>query len=275
MNTEANWNSSARVNASQRWRWQSAAMGQGMTDAIVAHAQIEEGMWVLDLASGTGEPAISIAALLHGTGKVIATDISPAPLKVAEQRARERGLTNVEFVPADVHQLPFPEARFARATCRLGLMFFGDLPRALREVRRVLQPGGRASLLVWGAMQQPYFEATLGTILRLVPEIGLPVSGTAMFKFGKPGTLSSALSEAGFTQANEHVTEVPWNWPGTPEELWEWFREVTVPFKPLFEAIPAARREEVYAQVVTALRRYYDGSKVRFSAGIVLASAIR
>ena len=273
--TFSNWDTFARVNASQRWRKQSAAMGRAMTDAIVAEAQVERGMHVLDVASGTGEPAISIATLLDGTGRVVATDISEGPLKVGKERAGERKLSNIEFVPADVHQLPFSDGEFHRVTSRLGVMFFQDLPRALREVWRVLKPGGRASLLAWGGMEQPYFKTTLGTILRLLPELTMPPSGARMFQFGKANTLSAALREAGFERVEEAETQVPWNWPGTPEDLWEWFQEVTIPFKPLFEAIPAGRRAEVNAEVHAALAGCYDGEQVRFAASIVLASATR
>jgi ubiquinone/menaquinone biosynthesis C-methylase UbiE len=275
MATESNWNSFARVNASQRWRRQAAAMGRAMTDAIVEEAQVERGMRVLDVASGTGEPAISIAVQLQGTGHVVATDVSSEPLKVGQERARERELTNIEFVPADVHQLPFLDASFDRVTCRLGVMFFADLPRALREIHRVLKPDGRASLLAWGPMEQPYFDTTLGIVLRSSPGLRLPASGESMFKFGVPGTLSAAFREAGFERMSEAIREVPWNWPGTPEDLWEWFREVTIPFKPLLQAIPAEQREEVHARVMAALHRHYDGSEVQFVAKIVMGSAAR
>jgi ubiquinone/menaquinone biosynthesis C-methylase UbiE len=273
MNPEAAWNGFARVNASERWRRQSAAMGRPMTEAIVAEAQVQAGMQVLDIASGSGEPAISLAALLGGTGRVVATDISPGPLKIAEQRARERGLNNMEFVPADVQQLPFSDGVFDRATSRLGVMFFPDLPRALREIRRVLKPGGRVSFLAWGAMRQPYFDATLGSVLRLLPELKLPESGLRMFQFAEAGVLSGALQQAGFHDAREIFQEVPWNWPGTPEDLWEWFRAVTIPFQSLLQAIPVERQDEVNAQVIDVLRRYYNGREVEFAASIVLAVA--
>jgi SAM-dependent methyltransferase len=205
----------------------------------------------------------------------VATDISPGPLKIGEERALERGLSNMEFIPADVRQLPFVDGSFDRVTCRLGLMFFPDLPRALGEMRRVLKPGGRISLLVWGSMRQPYFDATVGTILSLLPELKLPESGLRMFKFAEAGVLSTALRQAGFHDPEETAKEVPWNWPGAPEDLWEWFCNVTVPFRPLLQAVPVERRSEVDAQVIDALSRRYDGHEIRFAASIVLASAAR
>lgn len=271
----SDWNTFARVNAAQRWRKSSAMMGRVMTDAIVAEAQIAPNLRVLDVASGTGEPAISIALALHGTGSVIATDISAEPLTVGEQRARERKLTNIRFVVADAHALPFPDNSFERVTSRLGVMFFANIAQALREIHRVLTTGGRVSLLAWGPMQQPYFDTTIGTILRLCPDLIAPKSALAMFKFGAHGVLTKALADAGFRHIDERQCEVAWNWPGTPEDLWSYFHEVTVPFKPMFESIPAEKRLEVDRAVLRELDLRNDGTAVNFEAQIVLVSAMK
>lgn len=270
---EGEWNAFARVNAAQRWRQQSAAMGRHMTEAIVGEAQAARGMRVLDVACGTGEPAISLAVLLKDTGLVLGIDISPEPLIVAARRARDRRLVNIGFQQADVHSLPFADGSFDRMTSRLGVMFFADLPRALREMRRVLKPGGCITLLVWGSMQQPYFESTIGTILRTVPGSALPLSGKQMFRFGEPGALTAALQQAEFRSIEETFRVVPWSWPGTPEEVWDYFQEVTVPFKPLFAAIAGEKRETVKAEVLREIGRFYDGTQVNFTATICLASA--
>src|SRR5215472_9958633 len=109
---QANWNSPARAHASQKWRKQSAAMGSHLTEAIVAAARVEPGMRVLDIACGTGEPSISIATLLRGSGDVTGVDISPEPLKIADERAKEGGLTNIRFQQGDAHTLPFADQSF-------------------------------------------------------------------------------------------------------------------------------------------------------------------
>lgn len=267
----ADWNSFARVNAGERWRKPSAAMGRAVTETIVAEAKIVPYLRVLDVASGTGEPAISIATALAGTGMVTATDISAEPLAVGEKRAQERKLANIRFRVADVHALPFPDASFERVTCRLGAMFFSDLAKALREVHRVLTRNGRVSLLAWGPMQQPYFDATIGTILRMQPETRVPEKAAAMFKFGPEGALTKALQEAGFEDIDERQCDVPWNWPGTPEEMWSYFRDVTVPFRPLLESVP----EHVTQEVLRELESRYSDGIVHFDARIVLASATK
>lgn len=273
---KSDWNSFARVNASQRWRKPSGLMGRAMTETLVIEAKIVPHLRVLDVASGTGEPAISIASALAGTGTVTATDISAEPLSIGEQRARERNLTNIRFRVADVHALPFPDKTFERVTSRLGVMFFADLPRALGEIRRVLADDGRVSLVAWGPMQQPYFECTVGTVLRMLPDAKVPAAAATMFKFGVPGTLGNSLREAGFHHIDERLCDIPWNWPGSPEDFWSYFQDVTVPFRPLLQSIPEGDRERISEAVLRALQdRYSSRGEILFDARIVLVSAAR
>ncbi len=267
------WDSFARLNAGERFKRQSAEMGSAVTEAIVEEARVVPDVRVLDLACGSGEPSISIAALLAGTGEVIGVDMAAEPLKVARERARKRGLTNVEYMQADVHALPFADASFDRVTSRLGVMFFGDLPQALAEMHRVLKPGGRVALLAWGAMEQPYFGLTIGTIRRLHPELEVPAGARQMFKFGVPGTLAGAVREAGFAEAEDRVRHLRWDWHGSPAEMWDYFRGVTVPFRALLEKVDGD--EAVNAAVLAALGERFDGEYVKMDAQMVVATGAR
>jgi ubiquinone/menaquinone biosynthesis C-methylase UbiE len=275
LRVDSDWNSFGRANASQKWRRQSAAMGNDMTRVIVAAAQVRSGMRVLDIACGTGEPAISLAAVLVGDGDVVGVDISPAPLKIAEERAIQRGLSNVTFQQADAHELPFPNNSFDCITSRLGIMFFSDLPCALSEMRRVLKPSGRGILLVWGPMDQPYFQTTIGAILRMLPEASVPESGRKMFALGNKGVLAQVLRQAGFSEVKEELVTVPWTWMGTPEEVWEYFQDVAVPFASFIQSIPADRRDEIDAEVVKAISQYYDGTSIKFTATVNITIAVK
>jgi len=274
MTENVHWASSTRVAAANRWERPSAEMGQGATDALVELAQASPAMQVLDVACGTGAPALQIARLIAPSGHVTATDLAPDPLLVAAERARERGLVNLSFQRADVQALPFPDESFDLLTCRFGVMFFPDLPRALGEMRRVLRPGGRVALLAWGPFEQPYFDCTAGVVMRHTGA-SLPPPAAAMFKFAAPGSLASALRQAGFPRAQDEIRAVPWVWHDSIAELWEYFQAVTIPFRPLLEQVRPEQRDAIARDVHAAFEPYWDGKQVDLTAKVVLASGTR
>ena len=127
------WGNQYRLVASEKWKAKSAAMGQPVTDALVEYAQPVLGMQVLDLASGTGEPAISLASRVGEHGHVTAIDLSAGLLEIAAKRAEARRLKNFTTQQADAHSLPFQDNNFDLATSRFGVMFFHDPAAALQE----------------------------------------------------------------------------------------------------------------------------------------------
>ena len=130
------WGSQYRLVASEKWRVKSAALGKPVTEGLVNFAQPTPGMRVLDLASGTGEPAITLAGRVGPSGHVTALDLSKELLEIASKRAQDRGLTNFTTKQADAHYLPFPDESFDLATSRFGVMFFRRPEQALGELRR-------------------------------------------------------------------------------------------------------------------------------------------
>ena len=253
----------------------SAAMGRDVTQALVNYAQPRPGMNILDLASGTGEPAISLACLVGTEGRVTALDISSELLEIADQRARERGLTNFSTHRGDAHELPFSDGTFDLVTSRFGVMFFADIDKALREVRRVLKPGGRACFLAWGPFEQPYFSSTFGTVAKHVGGPALSQDGPNPFRFGKPGSLSAALQRAGFQNVEEQTRSVPWTWPGSAEEVWEYARSVTMPFRPLLDRVPQESWAEITHKIYESIGQYARGDQIEFGAVVILASAAK
>src|SRR6266571_7784029 len=260
------WGNQYRLVASEKWKAKSAAMGQLVTDALVEYAQPAVGMRVLDLASGTGEPAISLASRVGAQGHVTALDLSPGLLEIAAQRAQARGLTNFTTQQADAHSLPFPDNSFDLATSRLGVMFFAEPRVALQELRRVLRTGARACFLAWGPFDQPYWQSMMGVVRRHVGGPLLQPDGPNPFRFCEPGSLSAVLRSAGFNGVEEETKTLPWTWPGPVEEVWEYAQSVSVPFRPMLERVPAEKWPEIHAEVHAAVRQYFDGEKVAFAA---------
>ncbi len=204
-----------------------------------------------------------------------ATDFSSGMLAVAEENARQRGLKNVAFRLADAEALPFPDEAFDRVTCRFGVMFFPDVGKALAEFLRVLRPGGRAALLAWGPLEQPFFALTAGVIQRHVKPPPPPPGAPAPDRFAQPGTLKQALERAGFREVAEEHRTLRGVWPGPPEEGWEAFSEIAAPFRAMIEGLEAAEREQLVGEVIRGLRGYYDGKVVDFPLLVVLGTGIR
>lgn len=269
---QRDWGNQYRLVASEKWKAKSAAMGQPVTDALVEYARPAAGMRVLDLASGTGEPAISLAMRVGPQGQVTALDMSADLLDIAEKRARARQLTNFTTQKADAHSLPFAENTFDLGTSRFGVMFFREPEKALAELKRVLRPGARACFLAWGSSEQPYWQSMMGVVHRNVGGPLLQPDGPNPFRFAEPGSLSGVLRAAGFDSVEEETVTLPWTWPGPVEEVWEQAKAVAVPFRPMLDRVPADRWPQIDAEVHEAVARYSDGEKIAFGASVVLAS---
>jgi SAM-dependent methyltransferase len=254
----------------RRWHPQLTVWWAPVTEALIARADLRSGLTVLDLASGTGEPALSIAPLVRPGGMVTATDLLTEMLSMTEEQARRCNHDNLCCQVADAAALPFADASFDRITCRFGVMFFPDVPRALREVRRVLRPGGRAVFTAWGPEQeQVYWTSTAEVVRRHLGEVPPAPGG-----FNVPGTLQAALREAGM-DAEEEIPTLNLPFPGRPAEFLEWFRGAVAPFNQLVNRLPAERREAAIEEVLATLGRYDDGRHLNLPAPVVLAVAFR
>jgi ubiquinone/menaquinone biosynthesis C-methylase UbiE len=268
----APWSSSYRLVAAEKWKAKSAAMGNAVTGALVEYSRPLPDMRVLDLASGTGEPAISLAQCVGPRGSVTAVDQSSELLDIAAERARNKKLSNFTIQQADARQLPFAGQRFDLATCRFGVMFFSDAQRALAELRRVLKPGARACFAAWGPMEQPYWQTTMKIVHRHAGGTMLPAGGSDPFRFSATGSLSEVLSAAGFHEVEESTQNLPWTWPGDAEEVFEYACAVAAPFRPMLERVPAEEWPAIRAEAKAAIERYRVEDEIRFGADVVLAS---
>lgn len=268
----APWSSSYRLIAAEKWKSKSARMGSAVTEALVEYSQPMPGMRVLDLASGTGEPGISLAERVGAEGSVAAVDQSSELLGIAAERARNKNLSNFTTQQADAHHLPFPDESFDLATCRFGVMFFGDVQQALLELRRVLKPTARACFVVWGSIEQPYWQSSMEIVHRHVGGPILQPGGADPFRFSAADSLAKELRAAGFREVEEATRNLPWIWAGDAEEVFEYACAVAAPFRPMLERVQADDWPMIRAEATAAIERYRVGDEIRFGADVVFAS---
>jgi SAM-dependent methyltransferase len=255
----------------KKWYEKFAAQTREGTELMVREAGVSPGMQVLDLASGTGEPALSLARAVGPRGRVVATDLVPEMLAAAREHAR--GLSNMEFQVADAERLPFGDAEFDRVTCRFGLMFFPEVQRALAGVRRVLKPGGRVCFAVFASLEEnPGFAITMGPFLKRAKLPPPRPDAPHVFRFADPAKLAGTLAAAGLkdTRATKHP--IAWAWPGPPEEAWEATSELAAPFKKVIAALPPEQAKEAMGEVMAGLHRHYDGQRINLQATVIVGT---
>lgn len=169
---------------------------------LIAAAGIKPGLRVVDLGSGTGQPALAIARTV-GPGLVFATDLVPAMLAAARRRAAEAGLANIRFTVADMHHLPYADGAFDALTCRFGLMFPDDVAAAVAEMRRVLKRQARAAFLVWGPVEANELYDVTRRAMRTFLGLDPSTPPGKRHRFADAGSLTAALAAGGLDDVTE------------------------------------------------------------------------
>jgi ubiquinone/menaquinone biosynthesis C-methylase UbiE len=161
---------------------------------MLALAALAPGEHVLDLACGTGLVTLAAAESVGPKGSVLGTDLSGQMVEVARRRAAERQLSNVKFKRMDAETLDLPDATFDVVLCSLGLMYVHDAQRAVREWRRVLKPGGRVAIAVWGKRVNCGWSPVFPIVEAEVDSDVCPL----FFSLGEPDALTQLCEDAGF-----------------------------------------------------------------------------
>jgi len=183
-------------------------------------AELRSGMRVLDVAAGSG--ALSVPAARLGA-QVLATDQSPVMLELLRARAQKEGLS-IETRVMDGHALQLDDKSFDMAGSQFGVMLFPDMPKAIREMARVVRHGGRVLISAYGDPHQIEF---LGFLIGAVQSVRPDFNGPAMdpppleFQLADPERLRKELAAAGLRDVKvETITETTEHKTG--KDLWEW-----------------------------------------------------
>jgi ubiquinone/menaquinone biosynthesis C-methylase UbiE len=174
-------------------------------DLLLSRAGLVAGEDVLDVACGTGLVTLAAAAAVADgpRGRVTATDLSPAMVSEVETRARRAGLTNIDGLVCGAEELT-PEGPYDVALCSLGLMYVPAPVDALGEMRRVLRPGGRVVVSVWGERRRCGWAELFGIVDARVSSDVCPM----FFALGAPGSLRAVMERAGFVDVDHERLSV-------------------------------------------------------------------
>jgi enediyne biosynthesis protein CalE5 len=275
-----------RVKSDQKRDWDAAAAGwkkwwpvlerasQPVSNRLVELARIERGARVLDVATGSGEPALTAARKVAPDGRVMAVDQSPGMLAIARERASEMGIANVEFRESDGEALSISERDFDAVMCRWGLMFMPDLNRALNGFRQRLIGGGRIAVAVWSTPDKVPMISIGADIVRKLANLPPPVPGALdPLRLGDISILSDALKQCGFKDVTIERMPVTFEFESA-EDFTRMREDVAFAFRSLLARQSPELRRQIIEAVTDAARKFTqtDG-KVRTTNETILFSA--
>jgi len=247
-----------------------------ITQALVEDGQIGNQHAVLDIATGPGEPALSVAVLVGPEGKVFGIDPIPEMVAAARRAAGRLGLKNAQFDVAMADHLPFPADTFDAVISRFGVMFFPAPVEAVREMLRVLKPGQKLALAVWHFAERNPFHYSLSRVIdRYVDSPPLAPDAPDAFRFASPGKLREVLSEAGAEAPTERLLQFAIRAPIPVEDFWTLRLEMSDKLREKISALSKEQMTEVKHQALESLREYSTGSGMNFPAEVLIVSGAK
>ena len=246
-----------------------------VTRLMLDLARIQPGQRILDVATGAGEPAVSVAERVGPNGYVLATDISEGIVELALQVARERGLNQIETRAMDGEKLELPDASFDAVLCRLGLMYMPHPVIALREWRRALRPGGRVAVVVFSSPDRNSWGAIPASIIRRRAQLPPPGPGQpGPFSLGGPGVLGDVFRQAGFAEPEIHAVPVPLKTASSAEYV-RVAREAFGAFNAMMAHLSPQERESVWNEVENTMRCFESSGRFEVPGECLVGAATK
>jgi ubiquinone/menaquinone biosynthesis C-methylase UbiE len=238
---------------------------------LIADLEITPGSVVVDVACGTGVVTRLAAGATGTTGTVTGVDIGAPMLVVARSQLAEPDSAPITYLEGSALDLPLADRSFDFATCHHGFQFFPDRAAAIRELHRVLRPGGRVAIACWTGLEEtPVFRAIRDSLLLHVSEEASQMMNSP---FCVPATeLKGLLETAGFADVGVERVELTASFLAVPD-----FGARVIaagPVGSMFGQAPTVARQAVVAAVAEVAARYTDGNTVSFPMYSNVASGV-
>jgi len=265
--TRTTWNASAKAYVD----WMRNL--EPFRAALVSRLHPEPGEKILDMGTGPGEPAITIARDVGPEGRVTGVDLSENMVTIASRVARARGLANVEFRAMDCAALSFANASFDAVVSAFGFQIFTDPEKAAREAHRVIRPDGRIAVCVWSTGDRvPFLHSLIAPMLEHAEPDESGYIPTP-YETGGPGEMVSFLHAAGFRDASEEHVQGAMQ-VASPEDYLRSILEATPIGHSLSEEDPEVQ-QEILRKTRENLRRWETPHGLVLPAECVIVSAVK
>ena len=254
----------------QRQDWESVAAGwqkwfrtfekgaYKMSDRLIELAKIKPGNKVLDIATGIGEPAITVAKRVGTSGHVLATDISSQMLSIARNRAIAEHLEGIiDFKEGDAATIDLPELRFDSALCRLGLMFLDDLDSGLVNINKSLVNGGRFAASVWATSEKvPQLALAMNTVRKELNISSPPPLGTpGPFSLSDENILNESFVRCGFKVIEIERINITFEFDSAVEYT-NFTKDIAAPVLKMLNDQTIDRKEKIWEAVTEEATKY-------------------
>lgn len=250
--------------AAEAWYQWSPTLSQWLgkaTEKMLEMACITKGNHVLDIAAGAGEQSITTAKKVGPSGYVLATDISPKILEYAKQLALQAGVINIDTSVMDGENLTLEDETFDAVISRVGLIYFPDQQKALKEMLRVLKPGGKVAAIVYSTPEKNKFFSVPVSIIRNRAKLPPPLPGQpGPFSLGATGTIEKAFSLAGFKNVRSELVDSPLLL-SSAKECVRFEKESFGALHQMMSSLSDSEKESVWEEIERELQKFESGNK--------------